>query len=204
MELYLIQHGEAKSEQEDPERPLIDLIWHSGKKRAEQTAKKKHPGNFAFLLLLVISLLLLVATSRTLADETEKNEDKKKQSESSQTAESPKKLESQPKAKPLRKYEPGSKAENIRFKQTIIAGEEKKYIGEPGTFIFHEADIKDVLLFFGKTYKLNIVIDPGVSGKVTLHLVDVPWDQALDLILRQHDLAMTKNGSLIPAKQLKK
>ncbi len=59
MELYLIRHGEAKSELEDPERPLtaqgtenikktagffkqlskgIDLIWHSGKKRAEQTA----------------------------------------------------------------------------------------------------------------------------------------------------------------------
>ncbi|MGD2092959.1 MAG: phosphohistidine phosphatase SixA [Candidatus Aminicenantes bacterium] len=60
MELYLIQHGEAKSQQEAPERPLtakgaenikktagffkqqskgIDLIWHSGKKRAEQTAE---------------------------------------------------------------------------------------------------------------------------------------------------------------------
>jgi broad specificity phosphatase PhoE len=60
MELYLIQHGEAKSKQEDPERPLtakgaenikktasffkqlpkrLDLIWHSGKKRAEQTAE---------------------------------------------------------------------------------------------------------------------------------------------------------------------
>ena len=59
MELYLIRHGEAKSKQEDPERPLtgkgaenikktarffkqskgIDLIWHSGKKRAEQTAE---------------------------------------------------------------------------------------------------------------------------------------------------------------------
>lgn len=59
MELYLIQHGEAKSKQEDLERPLtakgienikktarffkqskgIDLIWHSGKKRAEQTAE---------------------------------------------------------------------------------------------------------------------------------------------------------------------
>jgi phosphohistidine phosphatase len=60
MELYLIQHGEAKSKQEDPERPLTDigvenikktaaffkqlpkeihLIWHSGKKRAEQTAE---------------------------------------------------------------------------------------------------------------------------------------------------------------------
>jgi len=60
MELFLIQHGEAKSKQEDPERPLTDigienikktaaflkklpkeihLIWHSGKKRAEQTAE---------------------------------------------------------------------------------------------------------------------------------------------------------------------
>lgn len=60
MELYLIQHGEAKSKQENPERPLtdigvenikktaaffkrmpkeIDLIWHSGKKRAKQTAE---------------------------------------------------------------------------------------------------------------------------------------------------------------------
>ena len=59
MELFLIQHGEAKSKQEDPERPLtdegvenikktaaffkqskeLDLIWHSGKKRAEQTAE---------------------------------------------------------------------------------------------------------------------------------------------------------------------
>jgi hypothetical protein len=168
------------------------------------TNKKKHPGNAAFLLLLLISLLLSVVTTRTLADETEKNEDKKKQTQSSQAEESPKKLESQSKARPLRKYEPGSKAEKIHFKQTIIAGEEKKYIGEPGTFIFHEADIKDVLLFFGKTYKMNIVIDPGVSGKVTLHLVNVPWDQALDLILRQHGLAMTKNGSLITAKQLKK
>ena len=60
MELFLIQHGEAKSKQDDPERPLtdigienikktaaffkklpkeIDLIWHSGKKRAKQTAE---------------------------------------------------------------------------------------------------------------------------------------------------------------------
>jgi len=181
MEFFLIQHGEAKV-----------------------TNKKRHPGNAGFVLVLVISLLLSAVSTGTFADETEKNKDKKKQTQSSQAEESPKKLELQPKAKPLRKSETGSKAENNRFRQIITAGEEKKYTGEPGTFIFHEADIKDVLLFFGKTYKMNIVIDPGVSGKVTLHLVNVPWDQALDLILRQHGLAMTKNGSLITAKQLQK
>lgn len=181
MALYLIQHGEAK---------VIN--------------KKKHPGNAGFVLVLVISLLLSAVSTGTLADETGKNKDKKEQTQFSQAKESPKKLELQPKAKPLRRSEADSRAKINRFKQIITAGEEKKYTGEPGTFIFHEADIKDVLLFFGKTYKMNIVIDPGVSGKVTLRLVDVPWDQALDLILRQHGLAMTKNGNLITAKQLKK
>jgi len=168
------------------------------------TNKKKHPGIAAFLWVLVISLLLSVVSTRTLPGETEKEKDKQKQTESSQAAESNEKLESKPKAKPLRKFDAGSQSGNKQFKQTIIAGEEKRYTGEPGTFIFQEADIKNVLLFFGKTYKLNIVIDPGVSGKVTLHLVNVPWDQALDLILKQHGLAMIKNGNLITAKELKK
>ena len=73
------------------------------------------------------------------------------------------------------------------------AAEEKeeipKYKGEKGNFIFDEADIKNVLLFFAKTYKFNIIIDPGISGKVTVRLIDVPWDQALDLILRTQGLA---------------
>ena len=168
------------------------------------TGKKKHPGIAAFLLILLISLLLSAVTPERLAGETEEKKDKKKQTQSSETAESKKKLEPKPKAKPLPKSEPVSKSEHKQYKRTIIAGEAKKYTGEPGNFIFHEADIKNVLLFFGKTYKLNIVIDPGVSGKVTIRLVNVPWDQALDLILRQHGLAMIKNGNLITAKELKK
>jgi type II secretory pathway component HofQ len=173
-----------------------------------RTGKKKHPGNAAFLLILLISLLLSAVTPERLAGETEEKKDKKKQTQSSETAESKKKLEPKPKAKPLPtsepvpKSEPVSKSEHKQYKQTIIAGEPKKYTGEPGDFIFQEADIKNVLLFFGKTYKLNILIDPGVSGKVTIRLVNVPWDQALDLILRQHGLAMIKNGNLITAKEL--
>lgn len=168
------------------------------------TNKKKHPGNSFFLLILLISLVLSAVTPGRIPGETEKKKDKKKQTQSSQAAESKNRLEPKPKAKPLPKSEPGSTSENKQFKRTIIAGEPKKYTGEPGTFIFHEADIKNVLLFFGATYKLNIVIDPGVSGKVTIRLINVPWDQALDLILRQHGLAMIKNGNLITAKELEK
>ena len=170
----------------------------------KMTDKKKHPGNAAFLLILLISLLLSAVTPERLADDTEKKKDMKKQTQSSETAGSNKKLEPKPKAKPLPKSEPGSKSKHKQFKRTIIAGEPKKYTGEPGDFIFHEAELKNVLLFFGKTYKLNIIIDPGVSGKVTIRLVNVPWDQALDLILKQHGLAMVKNGNLITAKELKK
>jgi type IV pilus assembly protein PilQ len=90
------------------------------------------------------------------------------------------------------------------YKRIIISGKPEKYIGEPGTFTFHEADLKNVLLFFGKTYKINIIIDPGIRGKVTIHLINVPWDQALDLILKQHGLGMIKNGNLITTKKLKK
>lgn len=168
------------------------------------TNKKKHPGNAVFLLVLVISLILSAVILGILPGEMEKEKEKKKQTQSSEATESKNDLERKPKVKSLPKSGPGSKTENKRFKQTIIAGEPKKYTGELGTFIFNEADLKNVLLFFGKTYKMNIVIDPGVSGKVTIRLVNVPWDQALDLILKQHNLAMIRNGNLITAKQLKK
>ena len=166
------------------------------------TGKKIHPGNGVFLLIILISLLLLALTPGRLPGETEKEKDKKKQTQSSETTESPKKLEPKPKTKTLPESKPVPKSEHKQYKQTIIAGEQKKYTGQPGDFIFYEADIKDVLLFFGKTYKMNIIIDPGGSGKVTIRLVNVPWDQALDLILRQYGLAMTKNGNLITAKEL--
>lgn len=81
---------------------------------------------------------------------------------------------------------------------------EKKYTGKKGNFVFHEVELKTVLLFFAKTYKLNIVLDNNISGKVTCRLIKVPWDQALDLILRQHGLAMIREGSVVAAKRLQK
>jgi type II secretory pathway component HofQ len=61
-----------------------------------------------------------------------------------------------------------------------------------------------VLIYFAKTYKFNIVLDPEISGKVTCRLIRVPWDQALSVILRQHGLAMVQNGSVVSVIDLSK
>jgi type IV pilus secretin PilQ/predicted competence protein len=74
------------------------------------------------------------------------------------------------------------------FATTEIATQEQQFTGEPITLTLKDADIKDVLKTFSVLTDLNIVLDPGVSGSVTVELRDVPWDQARDLILRINGL----------------
>jgi type IV pilus assembly protein PilQ len=81
--------------------------------------------------------------------------------------------------------------------QTEVWKEPPKYTGEHGSFIFHDADLMDVIFFFSKVYKFNIVIAPDISGKVTIRLINVPWDQALDTILKQHGFTMIKDGNMV-------
>ncbi|MCP5108788.1 MAG: hypothetical protein GY950_35715 [bacterium] len=88
------------------------------------------------------------------------------------------------------------------FKKKIISRPPTKYKGEPGDFIFRDAELQNVVLFFAKQYKINVVLDPGIQGKVTCRMIQVPWDQALDVILRQHGLAMIKEGAIIRAASL--
>jgi type IV pilus assembly protein PilQ len=73
----------------------------------------------------------------------------------------------------------------------------QKFTGEKISIMLRDADIKDVLHAFGKLTGLSIAIDPEVHASVSIDLVDVPWDQALDLILRQHKLiSKFENGVL--------
>ncbi len=74
------------------------------------------------------------------------------------------------------------------FEPTEVATQEQQFTGEPISLTLKDADIKDVLRTFSALTQLNIVLDPGVSGSVTVELRDVPWDQALDLILRINGL----------------
>ncbi len=60
-----------------------------------------------------------------------------------------------------------------------------------------DADIRDVLRTFAKLQHFNLVIDPEVKGSVTVRLVDVRWEQALDVILRSNGLAYEIEGKIV-------
>jgi type IV pilus secretin PilQ/predicted competence protein len=74
------------------------------------------------------------------------------------------------------------------YSSTEVATQEQQFTGEPITLTLKDADIADVLKTFSALTNLNIVLDPGVRGAVTVELHDVPWDQALDLILKINNL----------------
>jgi len=78
-----------------------------------------------------------------------------------------------------------------------LSGGPRVFNGEPLSLNLKDADIKDVLRTFAELTGLNIAVDPGVSGAVTVDFVDVPWDQALDLILRQNGLTFTIEGNVM-------
>jgi type IV pilus assembly protein PilQ len=73
----------------------------------------------------------------------------------------------------------------------------KTYTGHPITLDFKDGDLQDIFRLFADISGLNVVVNPGVSGKVTLKLVDVPWDQALDLILKANGLGYTLEDNVI-------
>jgi type IV pilus assembly protein PilQ len=80
---------------------------------------------------------------------------------------------------------------------TSLGVEEKKYTGQPISLDFKEGDLLDIFRLFADISGLNIVVNPNVSGKVTLKLVNVPWDQALDLILKTNKLGRTLEDNVI-------
>ncbi len=74
------------------------------------------------------------------------------------------------------------------YAATEVDNQQEQWTGEPITLTLKDADVKDVLKTFSVLTELNIVLDPGVSGSVTVELREVPWDQALDLILKINGL----------------
>lgn len=99
--------------------------------------------------------------------------------------------------------ERGKVVQRELYKYTALAaGPPVKYRGEPISLHLREANLKDVLLMFAQIAPINIAVDPNVNGTVTLDLVDVPWDQALDLILTQHGLAKQVEGRVTFVKPL--
>jgi type IV pilus assembly protein PilQ len=78
-----------------------------------------------------------------------------------------------------------------------IADEKKEYSGERLTLNFQDIDVRAVLQLLADTSGQNIVVSDSVNGSVTLRLQNVPWDQALDIVLRTKGLAMRRKDNVI-------
>jgi type IV pilus assembly protein PilQ len=73
----------------------------------------------------------------------------------------------------------------------------QRYTGELTSWDLKDVDVKDFFRLLGDISGLNIVLDPNVSGNLTLLLKDVPWDQALDIVLQNHQLGGQLQGNVL-------
>jgi type IV pilus assembly protein PilQ len=84
------------------------------------------------------------------------------------------------------------------FEPRIVGGSDQpKFTGHLISLDFKDGDLQDIFRLFADISGMNVVVNPGVSGKVTLKLVEIPWDQALDLILKTNGLGKTIDGNVI-------
>jgi type IV pilus assembly protein PilQ len=98
--------------------------------------------------------------------------------------------------------EPQGEVAKETFEARTVGEPEKKFTGDPINLDFREGDILDIFRLFADISGLNMVVNPGVTGKVTLKLNQVPWDQALDLILKANSLGYTREDNVIRIAQL--
>lgn len=84
-----------------------------------------------------------------------------------------------------------------QFKPKTIVEVEEKYMGEIVSLKMKDADLRDVVTYLGEFAGLNVIFDPEVSGRVTCDLVDVPWDQALDIVLKVNKMGRTLEGNVL-------
>jgi type IV pilus assembly protein PilQ len=74
---------------------------------------------------------------------------------------------------------------------------ERVYTGRRITLDFKDADIVNVLRMLSEIGGENIVVTDDVKGRTTVRLVDVPWDQALDVVLQTNRLACVQVGGVL-------
>jgi len=72
-----------------------------------------------------------------------------------------------------------------------------RYVGRKISLDFQAADITNVLRLIADVSGFNVVVGEGVKAKVTLKLVNVPWDQALDMLLKMNNLGMIREGNIV-------
>lgn len=85
----------------------------------------------------------------------------------------------------------------LTFESKIISDKRAVYTGRRISLELVDADLKQVFRLFHEISGLNFILDPSVGGKVTVVLDNVPWDQCLDIILRNSGLAQTFENNVV-------
>ncbi|SEA65262.1 type IV pilus assembly protein PilQ [Desulfuromusa kysingii] len=78
-----------------------------------------------------------------------------------------------------------------------VGSQGKRYSGEKTSLVFDNAEVRDILRLIAEISDLNIIASDEVKGNVTLRLIDVPWDQSLELILDVTGLGMVQEGNVV-------
>jgi len=84
-----------------------------------------------------------------------------------------------------------------QFGRKTLTDSEKKYTGSLLSLRFKDAELQAVIFYLAEHAGLNVTLDPGVTGSVNISWVDVPWDQALDLILKQNGMGYSIEGNIL-------
>ncbi len=103
---------------------------------------------------------------------------------------------------------PVAKRAKVEEEKKVFEGAPQKvYSGRKLSLDFKDADIKNILRLIAEVSNLNIIVADGVTGKITMRLVDVPWDQALEIILQSKNLDKRLAGNVVriaPAEALRR
>ncbi len=112
-------------------------------------------------------------------------------------AEKPAEKPDEAKAEPEKQVraEPSAPVEKTPIR--TIYDNQVRYSGELISPKFKDADLRDVILWLGEKYELNVIFDPDVRGTVTGSWVNVPWDQFLDMILKINKMGKTLEGNVL-------
>jgi type IV pilus assembly protein PilQ len=89
------------------------------------------------------------------------------------------------------------KKKDAKADAKLAKGQEPSYTGNRVTFNFQDIPVRSALQLLADISGLNLVASDTVGGSVTLRLVNVPWDQALDVVLRAKSLDKRRNGNVI-------
>lgn len=91
----------------------------------------------------------------------------------------------------------GNAAATVANSQASVSTTSARYTGEPISVNLKDVDLKDFFRLIHEISGLNVVLDPAVKGSLTIVLDEVPWDQALDIVLQNNGLDKQLSGNVL-------